>query len=204
MQELEEKMNALRKQMDALEEQAQEENFGFKHEKTEKAESEPKDEFVRRVEPDKSVKQAKTRLQMEQEMHKRKAAAAKERHERYGIGKVRDVQKQSVDKTRIAETSVKKSSDIESTIGKSVMGIIAACLICISFVLVAIILIPSLTNELKVGLMFAVSILISLFGLIKMYKTPENKGYVAIASCGVSCSLIIGLTNSCLKNNLGK
>ena len=117
------------------------------------------------------------------DIHKQKAQEARERHAAQRAAN----RKIGADKESVKNQNIKKSSDLESTIGKSVMGIFAAILICISFVLVGIILIPSLTDLWKTILMFTVSCIFLFYGVFRLRKYPSNSLYIAITACGFIC-----------------
>lgn len=75
--------------------------------------------------------------------------------------------------------------DFEKTFGKAILPICASILIFISFIFFAAIVLPYLNNTVKMILMYAVSIAITLTGGILLLRDRENKGFVAIAGCGM-------------------
>lgn len=85
-----------------------------------------------------------------------------------------------------------KSKDMETAIGKTIMGIVASLLIFISLVLFAKLIIPYLTDTIKLVLMYMVSIGITTFGLIKLNKNRDSVLFLSISACGIG-SLYISL-----------
>lgn len=85
-----------------------------------------------------------------------------------------------------------KSKDMETAVGKTIMGIAASVLIFISLVLFAKLIIPHLTDTIKQILMYVVSIGITTFGLIKLNKNRDSVLFLSISACGVG-SLFISL-----------
>ena len=79
----------------------------------------------------------------------------------------------------------RKPKNIEATIGKSVMGILASVLIFISFALVVSAFYPLLTKEVKMGLMFGVSALFTIVGLIKLKNSENNPLWLSLTGCGI-------------------
>lgn len=87
------------------------------------------------------------------------------------------------------------SKDLENMIGKSWMGIFASILIFISFILFATLLAPFITDTIKMAAMYIVSVMLTVFGLLKLRK-HNNKLYLAISSCGIGAIYIsLLLTN---------
>ena len=81
----------------------------------------------------------------------------------------------------------KKGIFTESWIGSHLMGIAASILIFISLVLFAKLLIPYLSDVVKVGLMFTGSILLTGIGFYFHKKKPENSFFSALFACGEGC-----------------
>lgn len=77
------------------------------------------------------------------------------------------------------------SQDMEKTIGKSMMGIFASVLIFISFILFATLVIPYLTDTIKMVMMYVVSFAFAIAGNLLLKKDGKNKWYLSIAGCGV-------------------
>ena len=87
--------------------------------------------------------------------------------------------------------------DIEKIFGQSWMGVIASGLIFISIVLAAILLIPRMTNGIKMAAMFIVSFAFTAAGLFRLSKDKDNKFNLALSGCGVG-AIYISLLISCL------
>lgn len=85
-----------------------------------------------------------------------------------------------------------KSKDMETAVGKTIMGIAASLLIFISLVLFAKLIIPYLTDTIKLVLMYMVSIGIATFGLIKLNKNRDSVLFLSISGCGIG-SIYISL-----------
>lgn len=86
----------------------------------------------------------------------------------------------------------KQPKDMETAVGKTIMGIAASVLIFISLVLFAKLIIPYLTDTIKQILMYVVSIGITTFGLVKLNKSRDSVLFLSISACGVG-SLFISL-----------
>ncbi len=80
--------------------------------------------------------------------------------------------------------------DLEKTVGKSLMGIVASVLIFISIVLFANLILPYFNDFAKMICMYLVSFGFLVIGLAKMNKDAHNKFYVALAGCGVGAIYI--------------
>lgn len=85
-----------------------------------------------------------------------------------------------------------KPKDMEAAVGKTIMGIAASVLIFISFILFAMLIIPQLTDGIRLVLMYAVSIGITTFGLLKLNKTRDSVLFLSVSACGVG-SIFISL-----------
>ena len=83
-----------------------------------------------------------------------------------------------------------RNSDAESLLGKTIMGVAASILIFISLVLFAKLLIPLLTNEIKIALMLIVSFGIAGVGLFMWFKKKESVFFLSLGSCGVGAVYI--------------
>lgn len=81
----------------------------------------------------------------------------------------------------------KKTSDYEKFFGNSVMGIFAAVLIFISMILFGTLVIPRLSDVIKLAILYAVSIAASVAGLLLFKK---NKFGATIAGCGLGAVYI--------------
>ncbi len=80
--------------------------------------------------------------------------------------------------------------DLEKTVGKSLMGIVASVLIFISIVLFANLILPYFNDFAKMTCMYLVSFGFLAIGLAKMNKDAHNKFYVALTGCGVGAIYI--------------
>ena len=100
------------------------------------------------------------------------------------------------------QNSVHKTTDLESIIGKSWMGIFASVLIFVSFILFATLLAPFITDTVKMTAMYIVSISFALFGLIKL-KNKHNKLYLAISGCGFGAIYLSLLLTNMYFNAIG-
>ena len=78
-----------------------------------------------------------------------------------------------------------KKTDVEKTIGKSLMGIFASILIFVSLILFATLVVPYLTDAIKMILMFGVSFAFAIIGNLLLIKNPKNKWFLSLAGCGV-------------------
>ncbi|MCR5330104.1 MAG: hypothetical protein K6E62_02820, partial [Lachnospiraceae bacterium] len=83
------------------------------------------------------------------------------------------------------------SGDIESKIGKTVMGVLASVLVFISLVIFARMIYKLIPDEVKVLLMFVISLSIAALGLIKMSADSKyNVLFTSLAGCGVGAFYI--------------
>ncbi len=82
--------------------------------------------------------------------------------------------------------------DMEAAVGKTIMGVAASILIFISFVLFATLIIPHLTDGIRLTLMYIVSIGITVFGLFKLNKAKDSVLFLSVSACGVG-SIFISL-----------
>jgi hypothetical protein len=95
----------------------------------------------------------------------------------------------------VPQIQPRMGTDIESKVGKTVMGVLASVLIFVSLVLFAGMFYKYIPDTLKVTLMFAVSFAMAVIGLIKMSKESKyNILFTSLAGCGagalyISCML---------------
>ncbi|OUM61887.1 hypothetical protein PIROE2DRAFT_62238 [Piromyces sp. E2] len=80
-----------------------------------------------------------------------------------------------------------KNINTESWIGKILMGALASLLVFIALITFAKVLMPYLTNTIKITLMFIVSIALTATGYVFSTKKPENTFYKALLACGSAC-----------------
>lgn len=83
-----------------------------------------------------------------------------------------------------------KKRDLEKTFGRFWMGVIASGMVFISFIFFAVVLLPVLTDGMKIGAMFLVSFIFLGAGLVKLSVDNENKFYLALCGCGVGAVYI--------------
>ncbi|MBR6222555.1 MAG: DUF2339 domain-containing protein [Lachnospiraceae bacterium] len=96
-----------------------------------------------------------------------------------------------------AKKSVSGSKDSEVSFGKNFMGIAAAVLIFISFILFATLIIPMLSDGMKLGLMYLVSVAFVSVGLLKLESESKNTFFMSILAIGVGGIYIsLFLTNT--------
>lgn len=74
--------------------------------------------------------------------------------------------------------------DLEKTIGKSLMGIVASVLIFISLILFATLLLPYFDDTAKLIAAYLISFAFLGIGLWRLNKDKENKFYLALTGCG--------------------
>lgn len=82
--------------------------------------------------------------------------------------------------------------DYEKLFGKSFMGIFASVLIFISLIIFATLMMPYLTDTMKLFGLYILSLGLLSAGFLLSRKNPANKFYLAIIGCGVG-SLYISL-----------
>ncbi len=82
--------------------------------------------------------------------------------------------------------------DYEKLFGKSFMGIFASVLIFISLIIFATLMLPYLTDAMKLAGLYILSFGLLSAGFILSGKNPANKFYIAVIGCGVG-SLYISL-----------
>lgn len=90
----------------------------------------------------------------------------------------------------------RQSADLEKTIGKSVMGICASLLIFISLISFAVLILPYLSDTVKMALMYVVSLAFAVTGIVLLGRDKDNKWYLSLAGCGMG-ALYISLFMSC-------
>ncbi len=100
-----------------------------------------------------------------------------------------------------SRTSTKK--DLEKTIGKSLMGVLASVLVFISLILFATAILPLFSDAAKMLTMYVVSFGFLIFGLYKWKKNQENKFYMALLACGVGALYISLLLSNMYFNAIG-
>ena len=89
-----------------------------------------------------------------------------------------------------AQPAPKKSGNAESVVGIKVMGIVASVLIFISFILFAMIFVPVLPDPVKMAMMFIISGIMALVGLVVWFKQKESVLFLSIGACGIGAIYI--------------
>ncbi len=88
----------------------------------------------------------------------------------------------------------KQKKNMESNIGKNLMGVIASLLILLSFVLFAVFAFPLVSDPIKLVILYAISIGFGAFGIFKMNKKSSfNALFMTFAGIGVSGFYVISL-----------
>lgn len=89
-----------------------------------------------------------------------------------------------------SEFSPTQKRDLEKTIGKSFMGIVASGLIFISLILFATLLLPYFNDTAKMITTYLISFAFTGVGLFQLKKDKTNKFFVAITGCGIGAIYI--------------
>jgi len=103
---------------------------------------------------------------------------------------VSDTQPVNEDNTKDESVQVLKFTKkikAESWIGKILMGVLASLLIFIALITFAKVLLPYLTDTMKIALMFIASTALTATGFIFSKKKPENTFFTALLACGSAC-----------------
>ena len=85
-----------------------------------------------------------------------------------------------------------EQKDYEKLFGKNFMGIFASVLIFISLIIFATLLLPHLTDTMKLIGLYIISFGLIAAGFVLIHKNKNNKFYIALIGCGVG-SLYITL-----------
>lgn len=102
-------------------------------------------------------------------------------------------------------THASSSGWSEKHIGKTLMSIVASLLIFIGFVRFGSIILNNLTDTMKVCIMYAISVAVAVFGLVKMRKEGKYRVlYTALASCGLGAFYITSLVSHFVFNQLSE
>lgn len=90
------------------------------------------------------------------------------------------------------QTRVKRSEvdDMESRIGKSLMGIVASALIFMSLIFFATLIYPTLSNAVKLCTMYILSMAFLVTGLVLLRRDKGSRVYISLAGCGVGALYI--------------
>lgn len=84
----------------------------------------------------------------------------------------------------------KQNKNVETTIGKTIMGVLASVLIFISLIFFATLFYPMLNDTIKMIVMYLVSGVFIAGGLISMKKTSHSKISLSIMGCGTGALYI--------------
>lgn len=97
----------------------------------------------------------------------------------------------------------REHKNIEQTLGKNVMGIVASILIFIAMTLFAIVILPNMTDTIKMIGMLVISGAVTGFGMFLMNKDPKNAFNASVAGCGIGAIFISLLTMRIYFNAIG-
>lgn len=101
---------------------------------------------------------------------------------------------QQVPVTPTSSAKQRNESFLERNVGKYVMGIAASVLVLLSLVGFAQFITPHLTTQAKVIIMYLVSAVFTIVGLLRMWKEGKYKAlFTALAACGVSAVYVTSL-----------
>jgi len=92
-----------------------------------------------------------------------------------------------ISKDQNIKTETFTEDDIESWIGKILMGALASLLVFISLITFTKVLLPFLTDAMKITLIFVASFILTATGFIFSQKKPENTLFKALLACGSAC-----------------
>jgi len=96
----------------------------------------------------------------------------------------------------IQKKKITKKISTESWIGKILMGALASLLVFIALITFAKILLPYLTDTMKIILMFITSFALTGTGFFFSKKKPENTFFKALLACGSVCIYLTILVTS--------
>jgi len=88
-----------------------------------------------------------------------------------------------------------KNTNLEDIFGRNLMGIFASVLIFIGMVLFGMVIVPSLSDEMKIFCMYLVSFTVIAAGMAFMKKAPANKFFISLTGLGIG-GLFISLIMS--------
>ncbi len=78
----------------------------------------------------------------------------------------------------------KKPSNMEDIFGRNLMGILASVLILIGMVLFGTVVVPALSDGMKILCMYLISFLVTAAGMLFMKKSPANKFFISLTGLG--------------------
>lgn len=76
-------------------------------------------------------------------------------------------------------------ANLEDVFGRNLMGVFASVLIFIGMILFGMIVVPALSEKMKIFCMYLVSFSVTAAGVALMKKSPRNKFFVSLAGLGV-------------------
>ena len=96
-----------------------------------------------------------------------------------------------------AQTSPRqnKNTSLEDILGRNLMGIFASVLIFIGMVLFGMVIVPALSDEMKILCMYLASFSVIAVGSVFMKKSPANKFFISLTGLGIG-GLFISLIMS--------
>ena len=86
-----------------------------------------------------------------------------------------------------AAVTPQNGSSTESWIGKILMGVFASLLVFIALITFAKLIMPYITEAVKIVLMFVASIAMTVTGYVLNKKKPKNTFFAALLACGTAC-----------------
>ena len=98
-----------------------------------------------------------------------------------------NAQQQNIQQQNVQQRNMQRSTSTESWIGKILMGALASLLIFIALITFAKLLLPYLTDTIKIALMFVGSTALTVTGFALSKKKPSNTFYKALLACGSAC-----------------
>ena len=113
------------------------------------------------------------------------------------------VQKTEKTNTAVRKTPVKpKKKDVELSLGKNFMGILASVLVFAGLILLAKAVSEVITNEIKLIIIFCISLLIYGVGMVGI-KLKNNSFFMSLAGCGTGTVIICIVLGYCYFNIYG-
>lgn len=79
----------------------------------------------------------------------------------------------------------KKNTNLEDLFGRNLMGIFASVLIFIGMILFGMVIVPALSDEMKIFCMYLASLTVTITGILFMQKSPANKFFISLTGLGV-------------------
>jgi hypothetical protein len=80
-----------------------------------------------------------------------------------------------------------ENTSTEAWVGKILMGALASLLVFISLIFFAKLLLPFITDPIKIALMFVASVAIAAVGFVLSTKKPQNTFFTSLMACGFVC-----------------